>query len=520
MNTMLTSRLFWKFFLSMMFVVLLTVFLSIHFEKFVRQHQSPQTIQQTIEQLVGFRDEVIVALQAEDFATLEQLLADNPQYSQQIIIFDDSNHKILQQQAFHSSPMRHRFNHHLTKEFAEQGIHLNTRVVSNFGKVFYLKMQPTMTYSPLFSPRTAGTLVRVGLLLIFTAMVCYLLTRMLIVRINRLQHATQQLAHGNYQASILNLPQPLFTKEGGSPPFSKVGESGKNETVFRPLARQRLCLREGGFEKTLTRFGRRFNRINDNDELGQLEKAFYQMSQQLATSQQQRKQMLSDISHELRSPLTRMQIALALVEDKFPESQPYITRAEKETQRMGELISQIIQLQKLSLYGQEEKKQSIDLIKLISDIINDANYEYQQQNKQAQLQTRLQICPINGNEEQLHSAFENIIRNGLSHSKTDSTVEVSIEKNKQNYHIEIKDYGGGIDEEVLTDKSKDIFQPFVRLDSSRNRKTGGYGLGLSIAKTIIEQHNGTITADNHYSENHYAESRKRVGLVMRVGLPC
>ncbi len=455
---MLKSRLFWKFFLSMMFVVLLTVFLSINFEKFVRKQQSPQIIQQTINQLVDFRDGLTLALEVEDFVTLTKLLAENPKYSQQILIFDEFDNEILGRKQFSLPPIKQRFNHRLSKEFSQQGIELETTVISDFGQVFYLQMQPTMLYKPWLSPRIAGTFLRVALLLIFTAIVCYFLTRMLILRINRLQQATQQLANGNYQTSIIK-------------------------------------------------------QINSNDELGQLEKDFYQMSQQLATSQQQRKQMLSDISHELRSPLTRMQIALALVEDKFPESRPYISRAEKETQRMGELISQIIELQKLSLYGQDENRQQIDLIKLITSIIDDANYEYQQQNKQTQLQSNLKTCLIYGNEEQLHSALENIIRNGLSHTKTDSTVKVSIVKNKQDYQIHIKDYGGGIDDKDLNDKNIDIFQPFVRLDSSRNRKTGGYGLGLSIAKTIIEQHNGTITADNHYAENG-----EKVGLVIRVEL--
>ncbi|MBS9780287.1 MAG: HAMP domain-containing protein, partial [Moraxellaceae bacterium] len=304
---MLKSRLFWKFFLSMMFVVLLTVFLSINFEKFVRKQQSPHIIQQTINQLVDFRDELTLALELEDFATLTKLLEEKPKYSQQILIFDEFDNEILGREQFSLPPIKHRFNHRLSKEFTEQGIELETTVISDFGQVFYLQMQPTMLYKPWLSPRIAGTFLRVTLLLIFTAIVCYLLTRMLILRINRLQQATQQLANGNYQ--------PLISKQ-----------------------------------------------INSNDELGKLEKDFYQMSQQLATSQQQRKQMLSDISHELRSPLTRMQIALALVEDKFPESQPYISRAEKETQRMGELISQIIKLQKLSLYGQDKNRQQIDLI--------------------------------------------------------------------------------------------------------------------------------------------------------------
>ncbi len=447
----------------MMFVVLLTVFLSIRFEHFVRKNQSPQIIQQTISQLLDFRDELTLALEVEDLETLTKLLAENPKYNQQILIFDEYSNEILGRERFPLSPMQRRFNHRLNKEFAEQGIALETTVISDFGQAFYLHMQPTMLYHPLLSPRIAGTLMRVALLLIFTAVVCYLLTRMLIVRIKRLQQATRQLADGDYQT--------LMTSKTD---------------------------------------------IRSNDELGQLEKDFYHMSQQLAISQQQRQQMLGDISHELRSPLTRMQIALALVQDKFPESQLYITRAEKETQRMGELISQIIALQKLSLYGQQEKRQQINVIELLSDIIDDATYEYQHKNKSISLHSeeKNKNWQMVGNAEQLHSAFENIIRNALSYTKTDSTVEVTVAMHQKNHQIVIKDYGSGIAEADLADNSVDIFQPFVRLDSSRNRKTGGYGLGLSIAKTIIEQHNGTISA-----ENHYAPTGEILGLVICVSLP-
>ncbi len=460
---MLKSRLFWKFFLSMMFVVLLTVFLSIRFEHFVKKNQSPQIIQQTISQLLDFRDELTLALEVEDFETLTTLLADNPRYSQQILIFDEFSNEILGREHFPLSPIQRRFNHRLSKEFVKRGIALKTTVISDFGQAFYLHIQPTMLYHPLFSPRIAGTLMRVALLLIFTAVVCYVLTRMLIVRIKRLQQATRQLADGDYQT--------LMTSKTD---------------------------------------------MSSNDELGQLEKDFYQMSQRLAISQQQRQQMLGDISHELRSPLTRMQIALALVQDKFPESQQYITRAEKETQRMGELISQIITLQKLSLYGQKEKRQQINVIELLSDIIDDATYEYQHKNKYISLHSeeKNKNWQMDGNAEQLHSAFENIIRNALSYTKTDSTVEVTIAMHKKNHQIVIKDYGSGIVQEDLADNGVDIFQPFVRLDSSRNRKTGGYGLGLSIAKTIIEQHNGTISA-----ENHHAPTGEILGLVISVSLP-
>ncbi len=129
---MLKSRLFWKFFLSMMFIVLLTVFLSIRFEHFVRKNQSPQIIQQTISQLLDFRDDLTLALEVEDLETLTTLLAENPRYSQQILIFDEYSNEILGREHFPLSPMQRRFNHRLNKEFAKRGISLETMVISDF----------------------------------------------------------------------------------------------------------------------------------------------------------------------------------------------------------------------------------------------------------------------------------------------------------------------------------------------------------------------------------------------------
>ncbi len=438
-----------------MLVVLLTAFLSVKFEHVVSKFQSPQKVQQTINQLIDFRDELILALETEDFDVVSQLLLENRQYYQQFLIFDEFSNEVLGREQLILSPIQQRFNQQLTNKFIEQRIDLTTMVVSDFGQIFYLKIQPMMPYHPLFSPRVAGSLIRIGLLVLFSAVACYLLAKTLTLRIKRLQQATRKTASGDYQTEFSN-----------------------------------------------SDWGR--------DELGQLGNDFQKMAQQLMRSQQQRQQMLSDISHELRSPLARMQVALAIVQDRFPDTKQQIVRAEKEVMRMRELITQIIQLQKLSLYDKEEAKQSVNLIALLEKIIDDANYEYQATNKQITLTTNQKQCILNGNNKQLYSAFENIIRNALSHTKEQTTAEVSIEKKNHYFHIRVKDYGSGIVDKNLTNKRQDIFQPFVRLDSSRNRQTGGYGLGLSIAKAVIEKHHGTIDAYNHQSPS---------GLIIRVTLP-
>lgn len=439
-----------------MAVVLLTTFLSVQFEHFVRKHHSPEKIQQNITQLIDFREKLILALAIEDFDTVSELLEENPKYHQQILIFDDDANEIFGREALILSPMEERFNHRLTSEFRKQGLDLNSAVISDFGDIFFIQIQPTIFYNPLFSPRTAGTVTRLLLLIILTGIVCYWLTKMLTKRINRLQQATQQLANTD------------------------------DYTAFSGID-----------------WGR--------DELGQLGNDFQQMANQLATSQQQRQQMLSDISHELRSPLARLQVALAIIHDKFPETEKHINKADKEVVKLNELITQIIHLQKMSLTTDNEHKEPIELINLINTIINDANYEHQSTDKHIVLNTDKASCHVFGNKEQLHSAFENVIRNALSHTKPQTTVEATIYQQKNRVNITVKDYGNGITDNDLNYKEiNDIFQPFVRLDSSRNRQTGGYGLGLSIAKAVIEKHNGSISAKNHQAPS---------GLIIGISLP-
>ncbi len=434
-----------------MLVVLLTTFLSIRFEHFVRKHQSPEKIQQTITQLIDFREKLILALEIESFDTVSELLEEKPEYHQQFLIFDDFSNEILGREKLILSPMERRFNHQLSNEFRKRGLELNSTVISDFGNIFYLQIQPIMPYNPLFSPRIAGTMTRLLLLIVLSGIACYWLTKMLTRRINRLQQATQQLTNEEFYTEFAHI------------------DWGK-------------------------------------DELGQLGDDFQQMAKQLAISQQQRQQMLSDISHELRSPLARLQVALAIIQDKFPETEQHLIKADKEVVRINEFITQILHLQKISLDHTENKEQ-IDLIKVIKNIIDDAHYEYQDSDKTIVLNSDKTACYLPANKEQLHSAFENIIRNALSHTKPQTTVDVTISQQDKIVHIAVKDYGDGITD---NQSIQDIFQPFVRLDSSRNRKTGGYGLGLSIVKAVIEKHQGNITAENHQSPS---------GLIIQVSLP-
>lgn len=449
----------------MMAVVLLTAVLSMQFERFVRQYQSPQRIENSIAELIDFRDNMVELLESGNIDELRDLFIQHPRFRRQFLIFDTWDNELFDREQLLLPTLQKRFNYGLGKEFKQRGLAFSTPVISDYGQAFYIEIQPNILFNPLFSPRFAGTLVRTALLVLLSAVVCYFLTRTLTRRIRHLQQATHHLSAENYRQAL-----PVDMR------FSK-------------------------------------------DELGQLGRDFQAMAERLDTANHARKQMLSDISHELRSPLARMQVALEITRERFPETEGQIARVEKESQRMSELIAQIIEMQKLAL-AEAQHTTSVDLVAVLQAVIADARYEYQHSQKSLELTIDttekssntafehgvVQQAMTRGVDTQLHSAFENLVRNALSHTAENSTVTLRLSRETTHWRIEISDYGNG----VATADLDAIFQPFVRLDSSRNRQTGGYGLGLSIAKAIIESHRGSITAENRHTVS---------GLCVTVFLP-
>lgn len=438
-----------------MAVILLTVTLSVAVERYVSKNQSAERVSETIEKLIDFRDELAAMLANEALTDAAELLLSSPKYQEQFFVFDRYGNEILDREIPMPKAPHSRFNHRLADVFAARDIPLVIDVHSIFNQQYSIETRPLMLFKPFFSPRTAGTVIRLTLLILFCALVCYFLAWRFTRAIKQLRSATQKIAAGNYEA----------------------------------------------FPDTI-----QFSR----DELGQLGEDFQYMAQQLRDSTEQKKQMLSDISHELRSPLARMQVALEITRSQHPEIQPALARIEKESNRMTALIEQILSIQKAQTAAETSPKKSVDIHALINAIIQDVRYEYQQTHKRITLAANRPIPPILGNAEALHSALENVIRNAMSHTADNSTVHVSLTHHQQRLTITVDDAGKGIPE----DKLAAIFQPFTRLDSSRNRSTGGYGLGLSISHAIINKHQGNITANNRYNTDNQV-----LGLSVSINLP-
>jgi len=221
------------------------------------------------------------------------------------------------------------------------------------------------------------------------------------------------------------------------------------------------------------------------DEIGGLARDFNRMAERVETLLSSRTRLLRDVSHELRSPLARLSVALELTRrETKPE---HLDRIGIEIDRMEEMISRLLEYEKLE--GKLDLHESIEIAELIRGVVSDARYEAGTD----PFILDLDEATILGNRHLLASALENLIRNALSFSPEKGRVEIHLYKEGGEIVIQVKDEGPGIPEDEL----QRIFEPFYRVEEARERGRGGTGLGLAITRRAIEKHRGHIRASNH-----------------------
>jgi len=232
------------------------------------------------------------------------------------------------------------------------------------------------------------------------------------------------------------------------------------------------------------------------DEIGDLGRDFDKMATRLESLVNAQGRILADISHELRSPLARLNVAVGLARRSADEQTlTSLERIEREANRLDTLIGQLSTLTMLESGTRVRQQSSVDLTQLIEEIVADANYEA---NRTAVVFTDAAQDPqmeiLMGDRELLHSAIDNVVRNAVRYTAPDTVVDVlsSWSGDKRAVTITVRDHGPGIPESML----QDIFRPFFRIGESRDRKTGGVGLGLAIAEQAVRLHGGRITAMN------------------------
>lgn len=233
------------------------------------------------------------------------------------------------------------------------------------------------------------------------------------------------------------------------------------------------------------------------DEIGLLGQHFDRMAERIESLVAGQQRLLSTVSHELRSPLTRLSLAAGLLRQcSSEEKEEYLDRIELETEQLDKLIAQLLTLSRIES-GADARltKEEIDLAGLIQEIAVDGNFEAQARSCLVGVGP-LDSCVVTGVPDQVRRAIENVVRNAIRYTKAHSQVEITMHREEESPSmtavIRVRDHGPGVPDNDLMK----IFQPFYRAPSSDRFTTNGTGLGLAITERIVQMHKGTARAFN------------------------
>jgi two-component system sensor histidine kinase CpxA len=241
------------------------------------------------------------------------------------------------------------------------------------------------------------------------------------------------------------------------------------------------------------------------DELAVLARDFDAMADRLRANRGALTQLLRDISHELRSPLARMRLALGLARQPSADTVRQLDRMDREIERLDALISQVLKLARLNGTDMPFEREAVDVDEVIDEVVRDAEFEGTA--KGCRVQTHGATGGVvSGSRELLRSAIENVLRNAVRYSPQGAPVEVAVERSAAGLTIAIRDRGPGVPAAEL----ERIFEPFYRVAESRDRDTGGEGIGLAITSQVMKAHGGTARAQN----------REGGGFEVRLNLPA
>jgi signal transduction histidine kinase len=250
-----------------------------------------------------------------------------------------------------------------------------------------------------------------------------------------------------------------------------------------------------------------------HDELAALAADFDVMVERMSAFVRSQKDLLSTVSHELRSPLARLLMSLALLrKQSSPESEELLQRMERDVERIDTLIGQLLTLSRLETGVSSEEKDNVDFSQMIQEVVADGDFEAHSSGKSVRLEAEGGIVIENADQQALRSACENILRNAIKFTRPGSEVDVILKTENTKPLMQavllVRDCGPGVPGDLL----QQIFQPFFRVtehSGDQMARANGTGLGLAIALEAIRQHRGTIIASN----------TKPIGLEVKITLP-
>lgn len=226
-----------------------------------------------------------------------------------------------------------------------------------------------------------------------------------------------------------------------------------------------------------------------NDELSDLGKDFNLMADQIQNHIESKQRLLHDVSHELRSPLARIQAATELVQQQPNRAHEFIIRVNRDTELMDKLLGELLTLSRIDSAMNIDFNEIVNLNELLGSIADDAELESETRQIEINFNPEIELF-VNGSAQLLSRAFENVLRNAIRHTPIGSTVTIKTTILEDFAMILISDQGSGVQDISISS----IFEPFVR--GSQVESRSGHGLGLAIAKRVVEAHHGEVSAVN------------------------
>ncbi len=278
--------------------------------------------------------------------------------------------------------------------------------------------------------------------------------------------------------------------------------------VTKPVTRLRAATQQLAAGDLTARAGDPNSRRGD--EIAGLVRDFDTMASRLESLVNAQSRLLNDISHELRSPLARLNVALGLARQRSgPESASMLERIELEASRLNELIGRLLTLARLEDGEQHVPSTPVLLNDVVLNVAEDAEFEAQARHCHVRSDIPAGNWGVSGEASLLHSAIENVVRNAIRYTREGTTVEIHLERtgnsNGGTAVVSVSDCGSGVPPSAL----EKLFRPFYRLDDDRGRQTGGVGLGLAITERAVRFHGGRVAAFN----------RAEGGLMVEIHLP-
>jgi len=314
------------------------------------------------------------------------------------------------------------------------------RVEGKNGKSYLFATELPAGPAAAFGTNVLWLVLRWGVAFLVSGGICFLLTRYLTTPILRLREASRQLAAGNLSTRAVAGTQ------------------------------------------------------NRHDELGELVRDFNSMGDRIEGLITGQRQLISDVSHELRSPLARLTVALDLARE-HKGNDPAFDQMEKDFERLNDMTARLLTVARLDASPAPEEMRTLNFGELVADIVADAEFESHDRNCQVQFANDDQI-DVQGNGDLLRSAIENIIRNAIRYTAPSTVVDVHLQTRNfaepTSAVLTVRDHGPGVPESELVN----IFRPFYRIADARDRQSGGVGLGLAIVNRIAHLHGGRVSAKN------------------------